>query len=101
MFGCDRPAAARASRSNRCPSAAGLPAGRVLVPGTAVAISTGAVVPEGADAVVPVERSEARSGSVEVEAVAPGENVRPRGGDARADEILAAAGTRVGPALVG
>jgi molybdopterin molybdotransferase len=82
-------------------SAAGLPAGRVLVPGTAVAISTGAVVPEGADAVVPVERSEARSGSVEVEAVAPGENVRPRGGDARADEILAAAGTRVGPALVG
>jgi len=79
-------------------SAAGRPERRTLAAGEAVEISTGAVVPEGADAVVPVERT---SGAVEVEEVAPGENVRPRGGDVFAGAIVVAAGTRLGPPQVG
>src|ERR1700754_2265201 len=58
-------------------SAAGSPARRAVGAGEAIAISTGAVVPEGADAVVPVEQA---TGNVTVEQVAPGENVRRRGG---------------------
>ena len=54
-------------------------------------ISTGAVVPAGADAVVPVERT---SGEVTVEGVAAGDNVRPRGGDARAGDVVVTAGSR-------
>jgi molybdopterin molybdotransferase len=49
---------------------AGHPAAEAVRPGTAIRISTGAVVPEGADAVVPVERTTAVQGgeldSVEV-----------------------------------
>jgi molybdopterin molybdotransferase len=78
-------------------SAAGHPEQRAVGPGEAVVISTGAVVPEGADAVVPVERT---SGDVEVEGVSPGENVRPRGGDARAGDVVVEAGTLLGPAQV-
>src|SRR5256885_17186050 len=43
-------------------SRAGRPAERPLEPGEAMRISTGAAVPEGADAVVPVERVEAGGG---------------------------------------
>jgi molybdopterin molybdotransferase len=83
-------------------SAAGVPAERGPERGEAVAISTGAVVPVGADAVVPVERTRARGDAVEVEAVAPGENVRPRGGDVRAGDVVAAAGSELrGPRLGG
>ena len=39
---------------------------RRCAPGTAIAISTGAAVPEGADAVVPVERTEQTDGRVRV-----------------------------------
>src|SRR5207253_7467266 len=56
-------------------SAAGHPSEATLGPGQAIAISTGAVVPDGADAVVPVERTRSGEGSVEVEQVEPGENV--------------------------
>ena len=82
-------------------SAAGRPATEAVRAGTAVGISTGAVVPEGADAVVPVERTEGDGDAVRVEAVAPGANVRPRGGDTRAGEVVVAAGTLVGPTQVG
>ncbi|MGN6799437.1 MAG: molybdopterin molybdotransferase MoeA [Gaiellaceae bacterium] len=82
-------------------SAAGRPAGATLGPGQAIAISTGAVVPDGADAVVPVERTRSDGGSVEVEEVEPGENVRPRGGDVAAGEIVAPAGATCGPAQIG
>ena len=78
-------------------SAAGHPEPRAVGPGEAVVISTGAVVPGGADAVVPVERT---SGAVEVEEVAAGENVRPRGGDARAGDIVVEAGSLLGPPQV-
>ena len=80
-------------------SAAGRPAGRALAPGEAIGIATGAVVPEGADAVVPLERVTDEGSSVQVlEAVRPGENVRGRGGDVRAGDVVAPAGVRIGAA---
>ena len=82
-------------------SAAGRPAGTVLDAGAAIAISTGAVVPEGADAVVPIERTTGGPHDVTVERVASGENVRARGGDVRAGETVVAAGTPLGPVQVG
>jgi molybdopterin molybdotransferase len=82
-------------------SAAGKPAQRELGGGEAIRISTGAVVPAGADAVVPVERTEGGDEQVRVEGVEPGENVRPRGGDTRSGDAVAWPGTRIGPVQVG
>jgi molybdopterin molybdotransferase len=82
-------------------SAAGLPADAVLEAGQAIAISTGAVVPAGADAVVPVERTRGGGSAVEVERVEPGENVRPRGGDIAAGAVVVPAGATCGPAQLG
>ena len=82
--------------------AAGRPAPRALAPGEAMAIATGGVVPEGADAVVPIEVV-AESGNVlDVSGAAePSANVRARGGDVRAGEVVAPAGTRLGPVQLG
>ena len=74
-------------------SAAGHPSDRTLGAGEAIEISTGAVVPDGADAVVPVERTR---GDVEVEAVASGENVRAQGGDVRAGDVVVPRGAKLG-----
>jgi molybdopterin molybdotransferase len=82
-------------------SAAGLPAAAELRAGEATEISTGAVVPAGADAVVQVERTVRDGGDVQVEAVEPGENVRPRGGDARRDDVVVAVGTLLRPSQLG
>ena len=73
-------------------SAAGRPASRSVGAGEAIEISTGAVVPDGADAVIPVERIVVRESGIEIaEAVAMDDNIRARGGDVRAgDEVLAA-----------
>jgi molybdopterin molybdotransferase len=79
-------------------SAAGKPELRELQAGEAIVISTGAVVPDGADAVVPVERT---AGNVEVEAVTVGENVRPRGGDARTGDVVAERGDVLRAAQIG
>jgi molybdopterin molybdotransferase len=79
-------------------SAAGKPEPRRLEAGEAIVISTGAVVPDGADAVVPVERT---SGEVEVEPVSPGDNVRPRGGDARTGDVIVESGDVLRPAQLG
>ncbi len=83
--------------------AAGRPAGRGLAPGEAMGIATGGVVPEGADAVVPIEVVvEHDNDSVELPSdVAPGENVRPRAGDVAAGEIVVPAGTRLDAARLG
>jgi len=78
--------------------AAGRPAERALGPGEAMTISTGGVVPEGADAVVPIELVADRGGTVVIPQAAPhGANVRPRGGDANAGEVVVAAGTPLTP----
>jgi molybdopterin molybdotransferase len=79
-------------------SAAGKPELRTLDAGEAIVISTGAVVPEGADAVVPVERT---AGEVAVEVVGPGDNVRPRGGDARIGDVIVERGEVLRPAQLG
>ena len=68
-----------------------------LQPGTAVRIMTGAVVPEGADAVVPVEDTVEADGSVTIERVRKvGEFVRARGSDVLQGDELLPAGLRLG-----
>ena len=78
--------------------AAGHPAPRALAPGEAMAIATGGVVPEGADAVVPIEVVTDEGETVEVPAVESGAHVRPRGGDIRAGDAVVDAGTILRPA---
>ena len=79
-------------------SRAGAPASSSLAPGTACRISTGAVVPEGTHAVVPVEATEERDGEVVVPASEPGANVRRAGEDVRAGETVLSPGTGIGAA---
>jgi molybdopterin molybdotransferase len=82
--------------------AAGRPAGGPLGPGEAMTIATGGVVPDGADAVVPIEYVVDRDNEVEIpETAREGANVRPRGGDVAAGEMVVPAGTRLGPAQLG
>jgi molybdopterin molybdotransferase len=81
-------------------SRAGSPAERPLAPGEAMRISTGAAVPEGADAVVPVERVEVLDGRVRVPATEPGAHIRRAGEDARAGAAVIEAGTELDPAGV-
>jgi molybdopterin molybdotransferase len=69
--------------------------------GSAAGIATGGTVPEGADAVVPVEVVDDRGDVVVVPAAAGGQHVRPRGGDVHAGEVVVTAGTRVGAVHVG
>jgi molybdopterin molybdotransferase len=100
-------------------SRAGHPAEVAVRPGTAVRISTGAALPEGADAVVPVERAEpagaaqpgaaqaapqpgaAPSARVRVPDTAPGQNVRRAGEDIAAGAVVLRAGVVLGPAELG
>ena len=78
--------------------AAGRPAPRPLERGEAMGIATGGVVPEGADAVVPVELVEERAERVVVpDRVDPGANVRPLGGDVHAGAPVLRAGTTLTP----
>jgi molybdenum cofactor synthesis domain-containing protein len=64
--------------------------------GNAVEISTGAVVPPGADAVVMVERTTERDGAVAIQtAVAPGDHIMPAGDDIAAGSRALEPGTRI------
>jgi molybdopterin molybdotransferase len=82
--------------------AAGTPAKRALAPGEAMAIATGGVVPEGADAVVPVEYIIEHGNEVEIaERLEPGANVRPRGGDVGVGEVVVPSGARLGTPQLG
>jgi molybdopterin molybdotransferase len=82
--------------------AAGRPAPRGLEPGEAMGIATGGVVPAGADSVIPFEYVVESENTVEIsEAVAPGANVRPQGGDLLSGAEVVLAGTRLGPAQLG
>ena len=75
-------------------AAAGTPA--PLVPGTAVRIMTGAPIPEGADAVVPVEVAEVADSTVTVPADwAAGTYVRGVGSDLHAGDVLLPGGVRL------
>ena len=82
--------------------AAGRPASRDLRAGEAMGIATGAAIPAGADAVIPLEHVADHDNSIEIaEPVPAGSNVRPRGGDLRAGEVVVPAGARLGPAQLG
>jgi molybdopterin molybdotransferase len=83
--------------------AAGRPAQRALAAGEAMAISTGGVVPEGADAVVPIEYVVVHGdNTIELQAGrAVGAHVRPRGGDVRVGDVVVPAGVRIGSAQLG
>ncbi len=93
--------------------AAGYVAGVGVEPGTAIRIMTGAPLPDGADAVVPLEdtgdadrpreaRLEAPSPTVEVRrAVKPRDNVRPAGEDVRRGERVLEPGRRIRPQEIG
>ncbi len=82
--------------------AAGRPARRPLAPGEAMAIATGGMVPEGADAVIPIEYVVEHDNDIEIaERVEAGADIRPRGGDVRAGEVVVPSGMRLGPAQLG
>jgi molybdopterin molybdotransferase len=75
---------------------AGTPAPRSLEAGEAMGIATGAVVPGGADAVIPLEYVVESDNTIEIEhPVEPGANVRPTGGDIAAGETVVEAGARL------
>ncbi|MDQ6746071.1 MAG: molybdopterin molybdotransferase MoeA [Actinomycetota bacterium] len=81
-------------------SRAGTPAVGVVAPGTAARISTGAVIPGGAEAVIRQEdvRS-AGAGRIELRApVAPGANIRRAGEDIEAGARVLGSGALIGPA---
>jgi molybdopterin molybdotransferase len=83
-----------------------LPAGVVPVvsvrAGTAVRIMTGAMIPDGADAVVQVEQTDGGSPRVSIFApVTKGTNVRLRGEDMRRGELVLPSGTLLGPGELG
>jgi len=103
---------------------AGHPADVAVRTGEAVRISTGAVVPEGADAVVPVERTTALKGDdpaaaadrvdvlhdihgkgrhdrVGVPRTTPGDNIRRAGEDIPLNAVVLRTGTPLGPAELG
>jgi molybdopterin molybdotransferase len=70
--------------------------------GEAVKIATGAPIPSGADAVVPIENVDTDGEVVRVlEAVAEGRHVRPRGQDVRIGDVLVPAGKRIGAPEIG
>jgi len=89
------------------PIAAGATAA-ALEPGTAAPIMTGAMIPPGADAVVPIEKAvpdafpdPGAEATVRLPATEPGTYVRSTGSDIRAGELALAGGTFLGPGQLG
>ena len=78
--------------------AAGDTGAYALARGTAIKIMTGAMLPQGTEAVVPVEWTDGGRARVTIRAEAGfGHAVRLAGGDAKAGEVLVTAGTRLRP----
>ncbi|HNM83450.1 MAG TPA: molybdopterin molybdotransferase MoeA, partial [Mycobacterium sp.] len=93
-------------RPVKLPVAEDIPAGRTdllrLEPGTAHRIMTGAMLPAGATAVVPVERTDAGTETVTISAAAaPGQHIRRAGEDVTAGTTVLRAGQVVTPAALG
>ena len=86
--------------------AAGRSPGPAPPPGQAVAIATGAAVPEGLDVVIEKERltHESIDGREAVrlfmDEARPGRSIHPRGSDARQGDVLVRPGVRVTPVVV-
>lgn len=86
--------------SQDIPAGAGMP--EPLEPGTAARIMTGAPVPEGTEAIVQVEWTDAGTDSVEIErAPSPGMHIRQAGEDVREGQVLLEAGHVLGPRAIG
>jgi molybdopterin molybdotransferase len=102
----DDVAAATPEQPVLLPVAEDIPAGRTdaltLKPGTAHRIMTGAPVPAGATAVVPVEATNAATDTVEIRAGArAGQHIRRAGEDVTADTTVLRGGQVVTPAALG
>ena len=83
-------------------SRAGGPAPPPLDGGQAIRIFTGAVIPNGADAVVIQENTESDGNNVLVKVPSPvGANIRTRGSDLAAKSVMLARGSHVGPGEIG
>lgn len=83
-----------------------VPAGKIatrpVLSGTAIKIMTGAPVPPGADAVIPVEHAREVEGNVQIlRSVKPGENIRRAGEDMAKGAIALGSSTLIRPAEVG
>jgi molybdopterin molybdotransferase len=73
-----------------------------LSPGTAVRIMTGAPVPQGADAVVPVEWTDGGVAAVRISrAPTEGQHIRRRGEDVQTGDVLLEDGAVLGPRQLG
>jgi molybdopterin molybdotransferase len=99
-------AAASEDGSVLLPVAEDIPAGRTdiltLKPGTAHRIMTGAPVPAGATAVVPVEATDGATDTVAIRATArAGQHIRRAGEDVEAGTAVLPAGQIVTPAVLG
>ncbi len=99
-------AAATREHPARLKVLADAPAGTVVrcevMPGTAVRIMTGAELPPGTEAVVPVEETASTPREVQVfRSIGAGLNLRLAGEDVRAGERVLAAGTVIRPAEIG
>lgn len=77
---------------------AGEPGDLEVTHGTAARIMTGAPVPKGADAIVPVEDTEESGSEVMVRAATElGRHIRPAGDDLKEGDLLVGAGSELGP----
>src|ERR1019366_4279669 len=73
-----------------------------LAAGTCLRIMTGALLPAGADAVVPVEWTDGGTGQVTIRRpAAAGNAIKRAGDDAVPGDVLLSAGTWLGPAAIG
>lgn len=82
--------------------AAGGMSDKTVVPGVAIKIMTGAPLPEGADAVVPVEETTQDGSFVHIQTVVkPGAHIRHKGEDVVEGECVVPRGTLLRPAEIG
>jgi molybdopterin molybdotransferase len=83
-------------------AAAGGPCDKTVGPGTTIRILTGATIPEGADAVLSEEFAERKKDRLLVFNTAePRRNILARGTDVAKGELIATAGQRLSPGLMG
>ncbi len=83
-------------------SRAGTPSATALGDGSAIRISTGGAIPDGATAVIPQENVEVRNGTILTQAeVAFGDHLRGAGEDMRSGEAVLRAGKLLGAADLG
>ncbi len=83
-------------------AAAGGTCNKTVLPGTAIRILTGAEIPEGADAVLAEEFTERKKETLlAFNTAEPGRNILARGTDVAKGELIASAGQRLTPGLIG